>query len=723
MQPDDGDVLHLLGRVLHQAGDFTEAEKVIRRALQINPQSADLSCLLGEVLCNQGKPEEAASVLHEATVASPANAGLYFSLGNLLKQQAEFEPAAACYRKALERRPDFAEAHNNLANLLRATGEFDAALNHAKRAAELMPQHPGVRLTLGNAWFGAGDPQEAIAQYRVCLTLVPDFPEACISLGNVLCELGRYAEAVTYCRRAVELCPVSADAWMNLGNALRGLWRNPEAITCYEKALEINPSLASACTNLGQVYRDVGDHGLALEYGRRAIALDPSNAPALNNLGNALMTLGRLDEAIECYESALGLCPEMSCAYSNYLLCINYLRHYDAATILEKHLAFSRRYEMPLTGQLKPYPNDLSAGKRLKIGYVSADLRNHSVAYFIGPVLAAHDRKHYEIYCYYNHPKVDEYTRRFRSCADHWRTIADLPDAAVADRIREDGIDILVDLGGHTSGNRLLVFARKPAPLQLSWLGYLNTTGLSSMDYRITDARATPMGMLDHCYSEKLIRLPYCQWCYEPPTPCPEVGPLPALARGNVTFASFHALAKISGEIIDVWARLLARAPGSRLLLVAPGIELVADQLRQQFAGQGIDKSRIECLGKQPFPDYLALHNKVDINLDAYPYTGGTTTCHSLWMGVPVITLTGDTATSRGGASLLGVMGLDELIASTPEQYIDTAVALSANHARLASLRRELRSRMRGCRLTDGEAFTRTLEQEYRHAWQALCNG
>ena len=459
------------------------------------------------------------------------------------------------------------EAHNNLANLLRATGEFDAALCHAKRAAELMPQHPGVLLTLGNAWFDAGELQEAIAQYRACLTIAPDFPEACISLGNALYELGRHAEAVNYCRRAVELNPASADAWMNLGNALRGLWRNPEAITCYEKALKINPALASACTNLGQVYRDVGDHALALEYCRRAIALDPANAPALNNLGNAHMTLGHLDEAIECYESALDICPEMACAYSNYLLCINYRRDYDAAAIYEKHRAFALRYEAPLTAQPKPHTDDLSAGKRLKIGYVSADLRNHSVAYFIDPVLASHDRKHYEIYCYYNHPKVDEYTRRFRSCADHWRMIADLPDATVADRIREDGIDILVDLGGHTSGNRLLVFARKPAPLQLTWLGYLNTTGLSSMDYRITDARATPRGMLDRCYSEKLIRLPDCQWCYEPPVPCPEVGPLPALARGSVTFASFHC----SGKDLRGDYRYMGQAtrPGARIAAVA----------------------------------------------------------------------------------------------------------------------------------------------------------
>jgi predicted O-linked N-acetylglucosamine transferase (SPINDLY family) len=357
----------------------------------------------------------------------------------------------------------------------------------------------------------------------------------------------------------------------------------------------------------------------------------------------------------------------------------------------------------------------------LRVGYVSADLRDHSVAFFIEPVLAARDRDEFHVTCYYNFPRADAVTARLRAQSDGWRDVAPLSDEALARLIREDGIDVLVDLSGHTAHNRLLTFARKPAPVQMTWLGYLNTTGLGAMDYRITDARACPPGPLDTLHSEALVRLPDSQWCYRAPAKSPEIAALPASAGKRITFGALTNLAKISAATIEVWSRLLRDDTKSQLRIAGRGMSAVEGAMRAAFERRGVAADRLELLEHGPFQDYLASHGSIDIMLDTFPYTGGTTTCHALWMGVPVVTLAGDTATSRGGASLLYAVGLPELVADTPNRYVETASALAADLGRLRALRATMRERMRSSPLMDEARFARNLEAAYRAAWRKWC--
>ena len=389
----------------------------------------------------------------------------------------------------------------------------------------------------------------------------------------------------------------------------------------------------------------------------------------------------------------------------------------------QQHKHYAAQFEAPLAHFVRQHRNDADPGRRIKVGYVSADFRDHAVAYFIEPVLAHHAHDKFEIFCYYNHIRTDAVTKRLQGYVDHWRTIAGLSDDEADRLIREDQIDILVDLAGHTALNRLPVFARKSAPVQVTWLGYLNTTGLASMDYRITDVWASPPGESDRYNTETLLRMPDSQWCYHPPPKAPRVNDLPALESGQITFGSFHTLAKITPLITRLWSDVLNAIPASRLLMVARGLEQqqTKEEVQSRFARHGIEAGRIDFLGSQSFENYLRLHQQIDINLDTSPYTGGTTTCHSLWMGVPVITLAGKTATSRGGASLLNALGLSDLVAQTEEEYINIARKLSADRTGLRSMKLDLRSMMARSPLTNGEQFTQYLERIYREIWASWC--
>ncbi|MEW6330081.1 MAG: hypothetical protein AB1560_01340 [Pseudomonadota bacterium] len=385
------------------------------------------------------------------------------------------------------------------------------------------------------------------------------------------------------------------------------------------------------------------------------------------------------------------------------------------------HREYARRREAPLAALIRAHANDRSPGRRLKIGYVSSDFRRHSVAWFIEPVLAQHDRERFEVHCYANHFQEDEVTRRIMSHADHWCRIFGTPDEGVADQIRADRIDILVDLNGHTAMNRLLVFARKPAPVQVTWLGYPNTTGLSAMDYRLTDGFADPVGQTGHLHSEKLVRLPECFSCYQPPADAPAVSELPARNKGRVSFGSFNKLNKITPGVMKLWAGILRAVPGSRLILKSTGLGEPAMQqtVRDAFMRREVTPDRIELLGHDPSSaGHLGRYADIDIGLDPFPYNGTTTTCEALWMGVPVVTLAGKVHAGRVGVSQMSNLGLTELIARTPEEYIAITTSLARNLEDLARLRSELRDRLLASPLTDAPRFTRNLEQAYHNMWE-----
>jgi protein O-GlcNAc transferase len=448
------------------------------------------------------------------------------------------------------------------------------------------------------------------------------------------------------------------------------------------------------------------------------------SAEALNRLGRTFQARGQFDEARKYYKKALRITPGDFRNHQNFVFSMVYDPGCSAQTIFSEHLKLAKKFEGPLLPGIIPHTNDRTLDRRLRIGYVSPDFRRHSVAYFIEPVLSAHNKEHFEIFCYSIISPEDEVTARIRGYADHGNCLAEIDDGQAAELIRKDRIDILVDLAGHTHNSRPLIFARKPAPVQASWIGYPATTGFSTIDYKIVDAHTDPPRLTERFYSEKLVRLPGCFLCFLPDSHSPEVGPLPALTAGEITFGSFNDFAKETEGVIELWSAILKRVPDSMLILkgITFGDGSIRNYAQQMFAKHGIKPERIELLPfSASFSSHMDLYNQIDIALDPFPYNGVTTTCEALWMGVPVITLEGNTHASRAGASLLSNIGLAGLIADKHDEYIDIAVKLASDLEQLKSLRMNLRERIASSPLTDAKRFTSGLEMCYREMWQTWC--
>ena len=513
--------------------------------------------------------------------------------------------------------------------------------------------------------------------------------------------------------------PQQHQAWNLLGAIAAHREQHELAVRHFERAITLAPSSADYLSNCGEVCRRAGWLDDAIEHCRAAIATDSRHMGAHYNLALALHAVGEVESAHAALASALAIQPDARILRSVLLFLLCHQTAIDGTTQLAEHRRWHELHARPLAPRSLPRAGVGRPGRKLRVGYVSADFRCHSLSYFIEPLFAHHDRVRFELYCYSNTRRTDEVTDRLRNYAIQWRDITALSDEAAARRIEEDGIDILIDLSGHTAGNRLLVFARKPAPVQLSYIGYPNTTGLAAMDYRITDSCADPPGAADAMYVEKLLRMPHSQWCYRPPAPTPDVNPLPALQHGMTTFGSLHSFTKLNRDVIDLWARILARVPRSELLMAVVPSGETGTRVREQFAAHGIAAARLHLIGKLNYDDFLMLHHRIDIALDAFPCPGATTTCESLWMGVPVVTLAGKYGVARAGASLLQGAGLPELIAQSPGQYIDIATDLARDPHRLAQLRGSLRARMQHSPLMDEGAFTRAFEALLDGAYQA----
>jgi predicted O-linked N-acetylglucosamine transferase (SPINDLY family) len=535
------------------------------------------------------------------------------------------------------------------------------------------------------------------------------------NLGVALLEQGRPDAALAAFDQAIRLGAATATAHNNRGVVLDRLGRRDEALASLHEALRLDSDYPDAHFNLGNVLRTLRRCDEAAAAYRRVLQLRPDHAAAHNNLGNALKDQGLIDEALACFRTAVALAPANAAWHSNLLLTLHYHPGVDAAGVFAEHRRWAERHAPPLPQP--PRPAEPVVGRRLRVGYVSPDFCVHSVARFIEPVLASHDHQAFEVVCYADVARPDRVTQRLRGLADRWRSIAGVPDARAAELIRSDGIDVLVDLAGHTAGNRLPLFALRPAPVQVTYLGYGYTTGMSAIDYCLTDAVLDPPGTTEQYHTEEVVRLPEVAWCYQPDDG-PEVGPLPCLGAGHVTFGAFHNLAKVTPEVLAVWSRVLTAVPGSRLLTVTGVGKETDERLRATFAGHGIDPARVSLLPRQGRQDYLRLHRQVDLGLDSFPFNGGTTTCDSLWMGVPIITLAGGSYPARQGASLLSHLGRHDLVASTPQGYVDAAVRLANDPGRLRDLRAGLRDRMKRSTLTDARRFTRGLEDVYRRLWQ-----
>jgi predicted O-linked N-acetylglucosamine transferase (SPINDLY family) len=564
----------------------------------------------------------------------------------------------------------------------------------------------------------------AVELLRAAVARRADLPVLHFSLGNALRVSGQLAQAIDSYRAALRLAPDYADALINLGIVLAGSGQREEAARAWQRALELNPNDADALANLGNLCAGAGRTGEAIAYAQRALALDPNRASTLSNLGVAYGQQGRLDEAIAMYRRALAVRPRSPHVHSNLLLDLVYHDRVAPQEVYAEHRRWNETFAAGLKASIRPHGNDRDPDRRLRIGYVSPDLREHAVAFFMEPVLARHDPSAVEVFCYLAAPREDEVTQRLKSYGGTWRSLWGVRDDAAAEMVRSDRIDILVDLAVHTSGHRLLLFARKPAPVQVTWLGYAGTTGMDAIDYRLTDPIVDPPGLTESLHSERLVRLPRTQWCYQPPADAPAVAPPPCERLGRVTFGCATNLAKVTPTTLELWAQVLRAAPEARFALLARnlGDSSTRDRIAGEFSRRGIDAQRVEFDGGGSLGHYLSFFSRIDVCLDTHPFAGGTTTCHTLWMGVPVVTRTGRTSASRVGASVLTSVGLADLIAGGAEEFVAVATGLAGERDRLAHLRAHLRAMMLASALCDAAAFVRDLESAYRTMWRAWCN-
>ena len=613
------------------------------------------------------------------------------------------------YRQILQTDPNQADAIHLLGVMAHQLGKHGIAIEYIERAIRLKGD-AAFHNNLGNVFKDQGKLDEAAACYRRAVKLKPDFAEAHSNLGDVFMDQGKPDEAAACYRRTLDLKPDHAKAHNNLGNALRGQGKLDEAVASFRRAVKLMPEHAGVHSNLGNALKDQGKLDDAVACYRRALQLKPDYAEAHNNLGNALMDLGKLDEALLCHRRALELKPDFSGAHSNLLMTLQYCAGVTRAALAQAHAQYDLRHAAPLRGALGPPENVRDRQGRPRVGFISPDLGRHPVGYFLVQVLENLSPEKFETVCYSDRVAKDDVTGRLQSAAAQWRDVAGMSDQRLAEQVRADEIDILFDLAGHTARNRLLVFARKPAPIQITWAGYVGTTGLEAMDYILADRYEIPPEA-EADYREKVLRMPDGYVCFAPPQHAPPVAPLPALKQGRVTFGCFNNPAKIGPRVIEVWARILHGLPQSRLVLKYRGMDApsIAKELTAMFAGWGIAPERLEFLGLSPHVQTLAEYNRIDLALDPFPYNGGLTTLEALWMGVPVVTCPGETFAGRHSLTHLSNVGLTETIARDLDEYVALAVSLAGDLPRLAAMRAGLRERMAASPVCDGKRFADNL--------------
>ncbi len=670
------------GMALHKSNQLAEAKKIYEQILLIDPAHADGLHLLGLTALGLGNHKEAEKLIREAIAIN--NIFFYHSsLGNVLRMQNRIDDAVASFERALALKPDFPDALNNLALIFSKQKKINEAINLYKRALTADPNHVDTIVNLGLLLQEKGEIDSAIHLYNQALAIRPDTAEAHYNLGNALSEKGNKDAAIQAYMRAIAIRPY-AEAHTNLATILNVRHLFYEAISHYKNALKFNPNSFDAYNNLGISYR----------------------------------SYGQLDESIKCFKKALEIKPDASLTYSNLLLAMVYASSVTPRELASTAAEYGTRYETPLL-RTKAFANDKNPDRRLRIGYLSSDFYNHSVHYFFEFLPLLHDRKSFEIYAYANIEREDDVTRRMKKTFDHWRDIKKIDDDAVATLIESDKIDILIDMTGHTGENRLLVFARKPAPVQATWLGYPATTGLKSIDYRITDVYAEPKGLTENLNTETLWRLPEIFCCYQPGENSPDVINHPPFDdNGYITFGCFNNFAKVTDDVLETWAKIINRVKDSRLLLEIAGIEEsnFRSDVENRLERAGFSSKQV-ILEPRKKENQFVLYNKIDIALDPYPCNGGTTSMDTLWMGVPFVTLAGEHFVSRMGVTILTNAGLPELIAGNCDEYIKVAVQLSQDRDRLRKMRHNLREKVAKSAIMNQEKFTRNMEVSYRGMW------
>ena len=710
---------------LLQARRYAQAEKVSAEMVHRHAKSPHIWYLLGMAVLLQGRQQDAIEPLRRALRLDPGMVPALYNLGYALEGLGRLDEALECYRRSVKAAPQLAEAHNNLGNILQQLKRHEEALSAYERALALKPRFAPFLKNRGDSLRDLDRLEEAAEAYQSATELQPDLTETYASLAYVLAQLKRYDESASVCRRAIERQPNAVDAHLGLANALRGLGQYEQAVAAYRRTLELRPDDVEVYKNLAGALRDAHRFDEAFEALKQALRINPSFGPAFNLMADIQLGLGRHDEALETYRSGLKTDPAgLFSMHSNLLLALNYQAGGTPESLLAEAMAFGAKAKSKAIPATR-HDNSPDPARRLRVGLVSGDLGNHPVGFFLQNVLESLDSNRVELYAYATSDRKGAINERLRRSMPHWRDarVKTIDDEALARNIREDGIDILIDLAGHTGKNRLPVFAWKPAPVQVSWLGYLGTTGLDAMDYVLADNWALPLGEEDQ-FTESPWRLPESYICFSPPDLPVEVGGLPALEKGHVTFGCFNNLNKVTDQVIACWARILKLVPGSTLFLKTKSLDAadVREKIVGVFSRHGIDPERLILEGRfASHEDHFRAYHAVDIALDPFPYPGITTTVEALWMGVPVLSRKGDRFISHQGETILNNVGLPQWIAADEDEYVAKAVAFTNDLPALAALRAGLREQLLASPLCDAPRFAGNLEEALRGMWRIWC--
>jgi len=684
-----------------------------------NPSPQEINTLVA--LFNEGRYTEAAPIAQAFTERFPLHGFGWNALGVVFQQMGRGADALAPMQKAAALSPNDAEVHLNLGNILNDLGRLNEAEASLRRALQIKPDYAAAHSNLGSTLQDMGRLAEAETSFRRALQVNSNLAEAHYNLGNTLKEMGRLDEAEASYRRALQIKPNYVGVHNNLGVILKDMGRLDEAETSCRRALQINPNYVDAHSNLGNILKDMGLLDAAEASYRRALEIKPDYAEVHNNLGITLNNLGRIDEAIKSYLRAMEIKPDFAEAHSNLIFAMDLTDTVGLSELHGERKKWDEAYAAPLW-QDPVHSNAPSPIRRLRVGYVSADFKHHSAPKVFGGMLTRYDRAQFDIFAYSNlKGKADRFTDLFKQSVTVWRNIGGLPDDAVAKMIREDQIDILVDLSGHTGGNRLLVFARKPAPVQITAWGYATGTGMRAMDVFFADPVMVPPEDKPY-FAEEVRYLPSVVGAFFI-DPFPDVNELPALSGGVITFGSLNRLAKLSDKTYRAWAEVLLAIPRSRLILKTAELNdaLTRERVAGQFTKAGVAADRIIMQGKTSWHEHMQTYNQIDLALDPFPHGGGVTALEGLMMGVPMVTLRWPTTAGRLSASIMTTLGLTGWVAETPEEYVGLAIRKAKDLQSLAALRQQLRGIFTSSVIGDPEAYARAVEQEYRQLWQEWC--
>lgn len=700
--------------------DQTAEVEQQRRAVRLNPRDANAHALLGVTLLRHGQVEDGAASLVRALELNPKLRGLHGVLGAAYAELQRDDDAVACYRQALRFQDDAADLHQGLAHGLLRLGRATEAEASARRTVELAPGSVPALLGLAATLHAQQRFDDTMDVLRNVLTLDPAQVDARYDLGSLLQRQHRHEEAIACYRNVTTACPNHLAALRHMGLAHRSLHQYREATDALERALALAPDDADLLTDLGATHQQSGRLLEATALLRRALAIDPRNQHALRALSHTAFTLGEWKEALALSRRVLEVDPN---PYTHSMMLF-ILSHccLDPQELTREHFAYGERWAEPLRSTWEPHRNEPDPQRPIRVGIVSADLYNHAVTRFIAPVIEAlHDSTHVQLHIYYNNTIDDAMSRHLRAQVASWHPIYDVDDETVARQIRADGIDVLIDLSGHSALNRLPLFARRPAPVQATWTGYAGTTGMEAMDYILCDQFLVPEGRYDDQFKERIVRLPLGA-PFLPDGNAPDVNPLPALANGYLTFGSFHRASKLSRDVIAQWAKLLHAVPDAKMLLggLQEGID---DNLVGWFEQEGIARERLLLRPRAPMGEYLRQHHEVDVCLCPFPYTGSTTIGHALWMGVPTLATVGATNPSHASVCFMAHLGLSTFITEDEDTYVKLGAFLAQNTQALAAMRASMRERFVNSVLGYPGVASAGIELALRRMWQHWCSG